>query len=324
MALDFLFLFPLLFVLAWVVLFVRGQRRGLLISVLACSATMAAGYWSILQLRSSTAGIGILFLPATAAVSGALAVVFGRLRVDARPALRAFAWLCLFASVGVPIASVAGGIQTQIKNRDVDRQQVENGRRIDENRQRIAELIRANDARAEIVLDAEIEAHRRDRTFLIPALETSLVSEARLDQLTLDDDLGVVLMVARNPRTRSDTLDRIYRTSSYPFYFFQALAENRNTPVPVLRSIAGQPGPIDVKMLDQSLARNPSVPRDILDRISGSGDVYTLRNLLGNPALDCGLLRKAADRIGPSDRNEIRSTDEAIAALEARLCVAKR
>ena len=73
-------------------------------------------------------------------------------------------------------------------------------------------------------------------------------------------------------------------------------------------------------MIDRALAGNPSVPRDILDRIAGSGDVYTLRNLLGNPALDCGLLRKAVATLGPGDRNEVHSSDETIAALNARLC----
>lgn len=77
---------------------------------------------------------------------------------------------------------------------------------------------------------------------------------------------------------------------------------------------------MDAAMIDRALAGNPSVPRDILDRIAGSGDVYTLRNLLGNPALDCGLLRKAVATLGPGDRNEVHSSDETIAALNARLC----
>jgi hypothetical protein len=61
----------------------------------------------------------------------------------------------------------------------------------------------------------------------------------------------------------------------------------------------------------------------LMTRIAGTGDVYALRNLLQNAALDCGLLRKAVARLGPADRNEARSTDQAIASLEARLCVAK-
>lgn len=316
----FMFGLPVICVVAWVVLLVRGSKRGLVISLLMGGVTIAAGYWSIRQSRASTAGIAFLFLPSFAALSGALAAVFARLRRDSRPAARAAGWLCLLASVGVAIGFYVGGIQEQVKNRVRDRQQVENSRLIDENRLRIAQLLRDNEGHEGAALDAELERHRGDRAFLIPALETRFVSEERLDQLSTLDDLGVVLWVARNPRTRSDTLERIYRASSYPPYFYQALAEHRNTPVGILRSLASQPGPIDGGMLERALAHNPSAPRDLLERIAGSGDVDALRNLLRNPALDCALLRKATERLGPDARNQVHSPDATIAELEGRLC----
>jgi hypothetical protein len=144
------------------------------------------------------------------------------------------------------------------------------------------------------------------------------VSEATLDRLGSDSDLTVARGVARNPRTRSDTLERIYRTSRYPPYLFQALGEHRNTPVDILRGMATHPEPLS--SLDAALARNPSVPRDILERIASSGDVFALRHLLGNAALDCQLLRKAAARLGAADRNDVQSSDATIAALDERLC----
>jgi hypothetical protein len=51
--------------------------------------------------------------------------------------------------------------------------------------------------------------------------------------------------------------------------------------------------------------------------------MFMLWSLLGNAALDRGLLRKAAARLGPGDRNDVHSSDAAIALLEGRLCVAK-
>ena len=86
-------------------------------------------------------------------------------------------------------------------------------------------------------LDAEIVKHRSDRAFLLAALETHFVTEARLDELSANG-LGTVLAVARNPRTRSDTLARIYRTNADPSYFFQALALHPNTPVEHLQMAA--------------------------------------------------------------------------------------
>jgi hypothetical protein len=202
--------------------------------------------------------------------------------------------LCLAASVGLAGWIGVGGIQERAKNDDRDRWQAERLRAIEANRITIARIVHEHAGNESASLDAEIEQHRTDPTFLIPALETSFVSEEELDRLASDNDLTVVSWVSRNPRTRSDTLERIYRTSSYPTYFFQALAEHRNT------------------------------PRDILDAIAASGDVFVLRHLLGNPSLDCALLRKTAARLSPADRNDARSSDATIASLETRLCAAKR
>jgi hypothetical protein len=188
-------------------------------------------------------------------------------------------------------------------------------------------VIQENPGNESAALDAEIDRHLGDRNFLIPALETAFVSEDRLDQLSTHDDSSIVLSVARNSRARSDTLEKIYRKSNGQRYFFQqlpefqALAAHKNTPVAVLTALAALP---EAKgFLDRSFAGNPSAPRDVLDRVADAGDVHMLRSLLANTALDCGLLRKAVARLGPADRNEVRSTDQAIASLEARLCVAK-
>ena len=320
--LAFTFGLPVIYIFVWVVLLARGHRSGLLVSLLMCGVTAATGYWSIRQSRASTAGIGFLFLPGAIALSGSLAALFDWWRRDRRPTARAAAWLSLLASVGIVISFCVGGLQEREKNAGRDRLQAENRRSIDENHLKIAQLIRENPGNEIEALDTEIDKHRGDRTFLIPALETPFVSEDRLDQLSAHDDLNVVLSVARNPRTRSDTLERIYRKSSYPPYFFQALAEHQNTPVDILRSLARHPEPIG--SLDRALARNPSAPREVLDKIAGTGDVYALRNLLANAALDCELLRKAAARLGPADRNDIHSSAATIASLEARLCVGRR
>jgi len=284
---------PAVYAIAWIVLLVRARRAGLLVSLIMCVATFAAGYWAIWQSRSSTAGIGFLFLPSAAALSGGLALLAGRLRRAPRSVVRAAGWLCLAASVGLAGWIGVGGIQERAKNDDRDRRQAESLRAIGENRVRIAQLVQEHAGNESAALDAEIEQHRTDRTFLIPALETAFVSEEALDMLASDSDLTVVLWVSRNPRTRSDTLGRIYRTSSYPRYFSESLAVHRNT------------------------------PREVLDALAGSGDVFVLRRLLGNPALDCALLRKAAARLSPADRNDVQSSDAAIAALERRLCVGK-
>ena len=124
------------------------------------------------------------------------------------------------------------------------------------NRVRVAALLRGHHGDEDAVLSAEIAAHRGDRTVLIPALETAFVPEQTLDVLGRDPDFGVVLMVARNPRTRPETLERIYREAKYPPYFFQALAANPHTPVPVLRALAQHTH--ENSGIAPALSRNPS------------------------------------------------------------------
>lgn len=199
--LTFVFALPVLCAVAFVVLLVRGSRRGLAIGLMMCSVTMAVGYWSIMQSRSSTAGLGFLILPSAGALSGALATVFARLRVDPRPAVRMVAWALLFASAGVAAAYGVGGTREQVKNRDRDRQAEETRRLIDEHRLTIAQLVRNNEGHEIAALDAEIERHRDDRAFLIAALDTHFVSEDRLDAISAKADFVPFLFFFRRSRS---------------------------------------------------------------------------------------------------------------------------
>jgi hypothetical protein len=312
-----LFGVPLACAIAWLYLLVRGPREGVAVAAASAVATVAIGWWSITQSRSSTAGIGVLFLPIWASLAGSTAWVFGRFRRHADRSTRIAAAIAGAASFAIVVAMIWGGGQERAKNRDRDRQQAEHSRQIDENRRRIRQLIGDNPGRADL-LDAEIERHRDDRTFLIPALETELVSEVRLDELSRSADLGVVNSVARNRRTRPETLARIYRTGNTPFYFYQALAENPNTPVDILRSLFAHPEPM--ASLERSFARNASTPPDVLDRIAGSSDVYALRDVVNHPALDCALFRKAEaslQRVDPAGHQQRRSS---LSSRDAQLC----
>jgi hypothetical protein len=203
----FLFGLPILYAVVWIVLLVRNRRAGLFVSLIMCIVTFAAGYWSIWQSRSSTAGLGFLFLPSVAALSGGLTLLFGRLRRHPRRRSQVAAWLCLLAGVGIAARLCVAGIQERTRNRGRDRQEAQDLRAIDENRTKITQIIHEHTGNESAALDAEIKKHATDRTFLLPALETSFVPEDTLDRLASNGDVNVVLWVSRNPRTRSDTLE---------------------------------------------------------------------------------------------------------------------
>ena len=321
MVLTLFFGLPLALGAGYVILLIRGERKGLLLSALTFCSTAAAGFWSIAQSRASTAGIGVLFLPGYGAVAGLLAWLFARFRQHPNTSGRAAAWLCILASVGLPVVLVTGGFREQAKNRERDRKYADDSRRMGENRASIRELVRQNPGRETAALEAEIEKHRGDRTFLIPALEMEFVSEDTLDRLSRSSDLGIVLMVARHQHARAQTLDWIYRNSTYPPYFFQALAENKNTNAEILRKLFSHPEP--QFSLAAPLSRNPSTPRDILEKLANSADIQTLQGLLKNAALDCELLRKVKGSVARSNRPDDQFSTATVASLELRLCSPK-
>jgi hypothetical protein len=110
------------------------------------------------------------------------------------------------------------------------------------------------------------------------------------------------------------------RTSSYPAYFYQAIAAHPNTPPETLREIRSvQPAPITG--LDIWFAGNPATPKDILDEISRtSASAHVVRSLLRNPAIDCGMARQVA--AGPAVAGNPKDDDlgPRAAELTAALC----
>ena len=267
----------------------------LLAALVFAAATCGAGMWAIAQSRSSTAAIGILFLPFYCLPCALLGWAFGRFWRRA-PALKAVAALCFALELGVAGAFVRGGLREREKNAARDALQAQMQARIDRARKDIAALVAESPGDEQRALEAAIGKSGDDRAFLIAALESTFVSAATLDRLSRSDDMGVVLMVARNPKTPAAVLERIHRSSAYPDYYAQALAANENTPPGILREIFSKPG-----TQGQWLAQNPATPREVLERLALSRDAWVLRSLTMNPALDCALLRSVKSAVGARD-----------------------
>ena len=316
---------PLLFVAVWLVCLIRGPRTGLLLSLLLCAATIATGYWAIMQSRASTAGVGILFLPSIGAVSGFLALAFARLRRHSILALRAAAWVCLAAAFGVAVSGVISGRHTAALNARRDQ-------RVDGDRRAIAY---ARETIAAILRQQRWSRRRGARSRDHPASRRSEFSDRGVgDAVRHRRTARLAARTGRscrfrgwNPRTRPDTLQKIYdraaqagsHLSALPT--FQTLAAHKNTPPAILRAIADDP--IFPKEFDRDFARNPSAPRDVLERVARSNDMYALRNLMRNDALDCELLRTAETSVKPFAESDFSTSDSHVAQLEARLCTAR-
>ena len=305
---------PALYAAVLVYLARKGDARGIGISILFFALTFATGFWSITQSRSSTAGIGFIFLPLMATVGGFFGLAFGRWRTSHEPARKVLGWLAIGAAVLILFLNVREGFATRIRNQGRDDNYAAHAAAIARNQKSISASLEQNRGREGAFLDSSIRANRNDRTFLIAALPNDSISPALLDTLANHPDRGIASMSVGNPGTRAETLSRIYRQKKFPDYFYQTLAAHRNSPPDVLRGIYRNPGVMS--NLDIWLAGNPGTPRDILELIAKkTTDRWVIGRMMENPTMDCGLLGELGTALlrriksGGGDPNVVRMTE---------------
>jgi hypothetical protein len=284
---------PIAYLVVIAGLLFRRDSRGVGMSLLFGGVAAGTGVWSIAQSRSSTAGIGFLGIPMLFALAGFLGLLFARYRSSDQPAPKYLAWAGLIAAVVLVSLNMAEGEKTRARNTVSDKAQDAHSAQIKSDRDIIDAALEENRGRQRAWLDSSIRANMNDRAFLLAALPHDSISPELLNVLAESPDLGIALEAVRNPAIPSETLERVYRTRSYPDYFFQALAANHHTPPTVLREIYKRPGTIGG--LDIWFASNPSTPRAILDQIARtSKDRSVIASLLENPALTCPTLTALA------------------------------
>ncbi len=123
----------------------------------------------------------------------------------------------------------------------------------------------------------------------------------------------------RHPACPPATLVRIYRTHSYPDYFFQAIASHHNTPPDILVDLYRRPATI--MGLDRSFASNPATPRDILLEIATTTkENFVVQQLLQNPKFDCTLLGPIDAALNRSERPTDSYSRARLAELQSGLC----
>ena len=314
--LSWILAIPLAYFATLVVMLFKRDARGLGISLSFFAATLGAGAWSITQSRSSTAGIGFLFLPIIGAIAGFLGLAFGRWRDSEESARKVIAWLALAGAVALVFVNIAEGLQTIDKNKVRDNQYAQFSAEIARDREVIAAGVQQNAGRQRVWIDSAIRANINDRAFLLAALPNDSVSPDILDALANGKDLSVTLEALRNPNARAQTLARVYHAASYPDYFFQAVAAHRNTPPDVLRDLYNRPATITG--LDIWFAGNPSTPKDVLSAIARkTTDRNVIAALLENTALDCTTLSQLSVNLMKDQNRD--ADNPSVARLNERL-----
>jgi len=284
---------PVAYLFALLRLFVNRDRRGFGWSFLFAAAAVMTGIWGITQSRSSTAGIAFLGIPMLASVGGFLGLAFGRYRLSQDRSQRIGSWLALAGAIALIGFNISSGFQEKSKNKSRDQTQEAFRAEISRDRDSISTALKANPGRERAWLDSSVRTRMTDRAFLLAALPNDSMSPGLLDTLANSPDLNIALEAVRNPNTRPETLEHVYRTKSYPDYFFQALAAHHNTPPNVLLELYRRPQTITG--LDIWFAGNPSTPHEVLDELSRTAtDRSIIAALLENPVLDCGMLAQVA------------------------------
>jgi hypothetical protein len=275
------------------------------------------------QSRSSTRGLAFLGFPLLLAVGGFLGLAFGRYRISTDLSRRFGAWLGLAAALALVGFNISGGLKEKSKNHGRDAAQAAFSAEISRDRDTIIAALKANPGRERAWLDSSVHTRITDRAFLLAALPNDSMSPGLLDTLANSTDLNVALEAVRNPNTRPETLERVYRSKSYPDYFFQALAAHHNTPPSVLLELYRKPRTIMI--LDIWFAGNPSTPHEVLDQIARTAtDRSIIAALLENPSLDCGMLTQVAKTLMKTQNRDADNPNVArVAELVPKLCPGK-
>jgi hypothetical protein len=302
---------------------VRREWRGLALSLLFAAATVMSAYWAMNQSRSSTRGLAFLGFPLMATLGGFLGLAFGRYRTSSDVSRRIGAWLGLAGTLALIWFNISGGLKEKTKNKGRDATQAAFSAEISRDRDTITAALKANPGRERAWLDSSIRTRMTDRAFLLAALPNDSISPEVLDTLANSPDLNIALEAIRNKNTRPETLEHVYRTKTYPDYFFQALAAHHNTPPNVLLELYHRPRTIT--MLDIWFAGNPSSPHEILDQISRTAtDRSIIAALLENPSLDCGMLTRLAITTMKTQNRDADNVNVArVSELVPKLCPGK-
>lgn len=298
---------PLVFVFGCLVQALRKPgtfwRRAGIYGLLAYLAAFTLGVFAILESRGSTSGIGFLFLPMVALVPGVLGFGLGvaqhrfrYLRQTGRPTVwsRLGMAVALVGLAGVLLVQLNGWHDTYQLNQSRDQEAQRQREAIQANTRTLAERLASAPGR-EVQIIEQLVAETGDRTWLIPLASNPHTSALTLDRLSQSADFGVALSAVRHVNVSAETIVRVYRTHSYPGYFFSTMAGNANTPAWLLAELYEKRA--QNYGIAPALAGNPNTQADILDALLADADRRALKRLAENPALSCIQLHKVRVRL---------------------------
>lgn len=281
-------------------LFIKKEvfsKKSVIGSLIGFSLGITFGAWQIFSSRSSTASIGMLFLPLYSifpAILAGLAIHFKNFYV------RLTLTICLILIFSYVVHSTLE-MKKNYKLKD-DAYQIERVKII-ENESWIKKIENTQPKEANKILTIKLNDNINDRTWLIPLAQSQFLNQDQLHELSLNKDMSVVLSISKNPKTSPQTITNIYTNHSYPDYFFMALAENESTPKEILLSLFEE---ISTNSgIEKGLARNKKLPLELANTLVNSDDSLTLGELARNPNTPCSIVTQVLDKIDKLPSNTV-------------------
>ncbi|MEQ1877259.1 MAG: hypothetical protein ABL958_11470 [Bdellovibrionia bacterium] len=288
-------------------------------SLFILAFTMALGIWSLLEQKSPMGFSFLPFIGMAASVPGLAVARFLGPRAFGPGPNRG--WRYQVFVVVILLSSAPGiyfgvtGVQAMGRNHQADIQAGLEATRVAEARVQLQQLLRAQAGKEEKAVADWLARNRGDRSSILIALETDFVPLGTLMDLGDSGDDGILLGVARNPRTPPVTLLKIKeKAQHYHGSFDQAFAANPNSPVELVHEMHAK------KTVGLWIAKNHRAPAEILLELSKDTDINVIQSLLGNRAIDCEILGNIEAGLSRSSRPNDEFSLNEIEVLRPKLC----
>ncbi|MFN7934337.1 MAG: hypothetical protein U0R19_13490 [Bryobacteraceae bacterium] len=290
MIVPFFFMLPVVLLVALVIVakslwHVRRVRWMVSGSAAAAVLTGVIYLAAIFHSTSSTAGIGILFIPMAMGMAAPLGALFGVMAHEIRFEPRSVRGiLSLVLLVGVVGLSAAAGWRV------MEFQRMKN----ESDRDALAGAAAAKLPQRDYFLLAAIAANPKTPSASLLAIATypdDGLHEKRSGWVNYfdGDQLAVVRKVIHNPNAPPEALVKL--AASKNEYVRGDVAQQQRTPVDLLRKMAAEPHGY---LVDWGLAWNRSTPVEILERLPYEQDAVVAQHLGHNPSTPAALLERLA------------------------------
>lgn len=228
--------------------------KKLIIPILVFVCTSIFWIYILLQSKSSTAGIGIIFIPVVAGLPAVLAFY-------AQKTQNKFYKVALVISIFLVLGKVYQMMLEQKKyNEKVALEAKQSEKRFEDSKHEIAILISKNIGNEVNVLN-ELFDKKPNREMTMAILSSKYCPPEKWLEYAASEDMGFALVIAQNNDATKEALELIYKKQKYPDFFISSLARNPNTSPELLRELYNQRHKNN--LIEINLYNNPNTPEEI-------------------------------------------------------------